>query len=155
MARYNKIYLGPADKQLPQVQEAPINNASGLLPGSIVVLSSGEWVYAGTSTVGKIWILQDGYLTGRKVEEVVQDDEVGIGMEMIQGHLYAARVATGNNLVKGSLLMPGANGVLVLATGPKRMVVATADEVYNNNTGSTQLVRVRATAGYMTPSSAA
>lgn len=153
MARYNKIFAGPAHMTLPQVQEAPCG--ASLLPGSLVVLSTGEWAYAGTSTVGKVWLLQDNYLVGGKVTDAIAEDDVGIGMELLSGMLYYARVATGNNLAKGDALIPGASGVLVKAAGNKKMVVAFSDETYNNNTGSTQLVRIRAAAGYLTPSSAA
>jgi hypothetical protein len=155
MARYNKIFAGPAQANLPQVHEALVNAGAGLLPGSVVVLSSGEWVYAGTSTVGKVWLLQDNYLAGGDVDDVIADNQTGIGMELIPGMLYYARVSTGNNLAKGDALIPGASGVLVKSTGNKKMVVAFADETYNNDTGSTQLVRVRAATGYLTPSSAA
>jgi hypothetical protein len=132
-------------------QDAP----AGARSISLVVLSTGDWAYAGTSTVGKVWLLQDNYLTGGKVTDAIAQDELGIGMELIPGMLYNARVATGNNLAKGDALIPGANGVLVKAAGNKKMVVAFADETYNNDTGSTQLVRVRAATGYLTPSSAA
>lgn len=153
MARYNKIYAGPVTEVLPQVHEALCS--ADLLPGSIVVLSTGEWAYAGTSTVGKVWILQDNYLLMKNTDDVVEEDDTGIGMELLPGMLFHARVANGVNVTRGAALTPGANGVLVLATGTKDMVVAFADEIYNNNTGSVQLVRVRAATGYLTPSSAA
>lgn len=151
MARYNKIFAGPATEVLPQVQEAPCS--ADLLPGSIVVLSAGEWAYAGTSTIGKVWVLQDNYLLMRTVDQVVANDDVGIGMELLSGMLYHVRVATGQNVAKGDALTPGANGVLVRATGPEQMVVAFADEAFNNNTGAVQLVRVRAASGYLTAAS--
>jgi hypothetical protein len=155
MARYNKIFAGPVDKTLPQVHEATVNVGGGAAPGSLVVLSGGEFVLAGTSTVGKVWCLQDAYLTGKKVTDNVPDNDTGVGLELLPGMLYNMRVATGNNLVKGDALIPGASGTLVKAAGNKKMVVAFADETYNNDTGSTQLVRVRAAIGYLTPSSAA
>jgi hypothetical protein len=150
MPRYNKIFLGPVDRPHPQVQEAPA--AAAIPPGSVIVRSSGTFALAGTSTVGQVFIAQENYLAMEGVDANYAQNDTVIGLEMYPGLLFAARVATGNNLVKGSPLTPGASGVLVLAS-TSDMVVAFSDETYNNNTGATQLVRVRPATGYMTPAS--
>jgi len=147
MARYNKIYAGPSSEVLPQVMELPA--AASTLPGSAVVVTSGEFALAGATTVGKVWFAQDNYLTMGGVTDAVDEGDVVIGLEPLPHMLFNVRVATGNNLVKGDALTPGAAGVLVKASTAD-MVVATAAETYNNNTGADQLVQVRPAIGYLT-----
>lgn len=150
MARYSKIHLGPARKNDPQVFEAEAGAA--ITPGCLIVLSSGRFVLAGAATVGKVWIAQENYLAMKGVDAaytaysagppVIDGDRV-LGLEMQDDVLYAARVATGVNITAvGTALTPGANGTLAIAS-TSDLVVAYADEVFNNDTGSTQLVRVR------------
>jgi len=147
MARYNKIFAGPVTQVTPQVLELPADVA--ILPGSIIVPVAGEFALAGATTTGKVYIAQDNYLALEGVDTAYAVGDVVIGMEMLDEQFFAARVATGNSLVKGSPLTPGAAGVLVLAS-TSDMVVATSEETYNNNTGSVQLVRVRGAKGYLT-----
>lgn len=147
MARYNTIYAGPGNDPTPQAFEALASVA--IAPGSIVTLSSGEFALGTAATTGKVWIAQDNYLTGRGIDTSWAADSTAIALEILPGKLYNARVATGQNLTKGDALTPGASGALVKAA-TSDMVVATADETYNNNTGSVQLVTVRAATGYLT-----
>ncbi len=57
MARYNKIFAGPATQVTPQVAEVPASVA--IIPGSIVVLTADKYALAGVDTVGKVYIAQD------------------------------------------------------------------------------------------------
>lgn len=148
MARYNKIYAGPATQATPQVQEAIA--AVDLLPGRIVVLDgSGEFALAGAATTGKVFVVQDNYLALKGVDDVIAAGNRAIGMEMLDEQFFNVRVATGNNVAKGAALTPAANGELALAA-LSDMVVAFAEESYNNTSGSGQLVRARAAKGYLT-----
>lgn len=147
MARYNKIYAGPVTEVTPQVQEAPA--AADTLPGCLVVLTAGEFALAGAATVGKVFIAQDNYLAMKGVDDVWEEGDTMIGMEMLDEQFFNARVATGNNVAKGAALTPAANGLLALASTAD-MVVAFAEEAYNNTSGESQLVRVRAAKGYLT-----
>lgn len=162
MARYSKILLGPARKNDPQVFEAEAGAA--ITPGCLIVLSSGRFVLAGATTVGKVWIAQENYLAMKGVDTaytayaagppVVDGDRV-LGLEMQDDVLYAARVANGVNITAvGTALTPAANGTLGIAS-TSDLVVAYADEIYNNNAGSTQLVRIRpaASASYLSAAS--
>jgi hypothetical protein len=150
MARYSRIHLGPARKNDPQVREAIANAA--ITPGCLIVLSSGKFALAGATTVGKVWIAQENYLAQQGVDVAyAQDVDTVLGLEMQDDTMYAARVATGVNITAvGTPLTPGANGTLAIAAASD-LVVAYSDEIYNNNTGSTQLVRVRpaASASYL------
>lgn len=147
MARYNKIYAGPVSENLPQVRELPADVA--LLPGSILVATGGEFAYASAATLGKVYIAQENYLAMEDVDTAYAVADTVLGMELLPEQFYNARVATGNSLVIGSPLTPGASGVLTLAS-TSDMIVAFSEETYNNNTGSVQLVRVRPATGYIT-----
>lgn len=141
MARYNKIFLGPAEKVKPQVRELICDVA--LLPGRLVVISGGQWALAGADTVGKVWIVQDNYLQLKDVDTEWTDEESAIGMELLPDMLYAARVANGVNVSAiGTPLTPAANGTLAVA-GLSDLIVAYSEEVYNNTSGEEQLVRIR------------
>jgi hypothetical protein len=152
MARYNKIFLGPVEKTKPQVKE--LLAAAALKPGRLAVISSGKFALAGATTVGKVWLIQDNYLAMKGVDTDWAQDSTAIGIEMEDDHLYAARIANGVNITAvGTALTPAANGTLAIAS-TSDLVVAYSDEVYNNNSGSEQLLRIRP-AGSMSYLSAA
>lgn len=141
MARYNKIFLGPVEKNKPQVRE--LLAAAALKPGRLAVISSGKFALAGASTVGKVWLIQDNYLAMKGVDDDWAQDSTAIGIEMQDDELYAARIANGVNVSAiGTALTPGANGTLAIAS-TSDLVVAYSEEVYNNNSGSEQLIRIR------------
>lgn len=141
MARFNKIFLGPVQKTLPQVKE--LLAAAALKPGRLAVITSGKFALAAATTVGKVWLIQDNYLAMKGVDTDWAQDSTAIGMEMEDDCLYAARIANGVNITAvGTPLTPGATGTLAIA-GVSDLVVAYSDEVYNNNSGSEQLIRIR------------
>lgn len=142
MARFNKIHLGPVQNTLPQVREAV--SAVALKPGRLVVLSSGAWALAGATTVGKVWLVQDNYLVGKTPDTDYDAGDTVPAIEMQDDSIYAARIANGVNITAvGTPLTPGANGTLAIAS-TSDLIVAYSDEVYNNNSGSEQLLRIRA-----------
>lgn len=147
MARYNKIFAGPFTEATPQVKE--LIAAAVTLPGCLVVVTAGQFALAGATTVGKVFIAQDNYLTLKGVDEAWALGDRMIGMEMLDEQFFNARVATANNVTVGAALTPAANGLLALAS-TSDMVVAFAEEAYNNTSGTSQLVRVRAAKGYLT-----
>lgn len=153
MARVNKIYLGPVDSPKPQVRELLASVA--LKPGRLLVISSGKWALAAATTVGKVWLCQDNYLQLKGVDDDWAADNSAIGMELLDNQLYAARIATGVNITAiGTPLTLGASGTLAIAS-TSDLVVAYSDEVYNNDTGSEQLLRIRAagSASYLSAAS--
>ena len=83
-------------------------------------------------------------VSGDVVKIGVMNDQHGPGAEVTgPGSVYAARLATGVNVTAvGMPLTVGANGQLILSTNSSR-VVAYSDEIYNNNTGSPQLIQIR------------
>lgn len=141
MARFNKIFLGPVEKNHPQVREAIASVA--LKPGRLVVMSSGEFALAGAATVGQVLLVQDNYLASKGVDTDWAADSTAIAIEMQSDELYAARIANGVNITaKGVPLTPGANGTLAIAS-TSDLIVAYSDEIYNNDSGSEQLLQVR------------
>lgn len=162
MGRYSRIHLGPARKNDPQVREAEAGASSAIKPGTLVVLSSGRFVNAGATTVGKVWLAQENYLAQKGVDTAykayVSASDRGdtvIGLEMQDDTHYAARIATGVNITAvGVALTPAANGTLGIAA-TSDLVVAYSDEIYNNNSGTDQLLRIRpaASASYLSAAS--
>lgn len=152
MARFNKIYAGPVTQVTPQVREAPA--AAAVTPGQLIVLSSGEFTPAGATTIGKVWVAQDNYLALKGVDVAYTEGDVVIGMELLDEQFFNVRVANGVNITAvGTALTPGASGTLAIAS-TSDLVVAYSEEIYNNSSGSTQLVRVRAaTNGHLTAAS--
>lgn len=140
MARYNKIFAGPFTEATPQVHEAILNGA--YVPGTFVVYSSGNFAQAGANALGKVMLLQDNYLAMKGVSDAWLSGDTGVALELIDEQLFSALVATGNSLTKGSPLTTNSTGRLVLATTGQR-VIAYSSEIYNNNTGVDQLVRIR------------
>jgi hypothetical protein len=142
MARYNKIFLGPVTKPKPDVRELIASVA--LKPGRLVVISTGKFALAGASTVGKVWLVQDNYLQLKDPDTDWAADSTAIGIEMEDDSIYAARIANGVNITAiGTPLTPAANGTLGIAS-TSDLIVAYSDEVYNNDSGSEQLLRIRA-----------
>lgn len=153
MARYNVIFAGPATQVTPQVREAPAADGN-IKPGNLIVLSSGDFTRAGASTVGKVWIAQENYLAMEGVDTAYASGDVVIGLELLDEQFFNGRIANGVNITAvGTALTPGANGTLAIAS-TSDLVIGYAEEAYNNNTGSEQLVRFRAaTNGQLTAAS--
>lgn len=147
MARYNKIYLGPVQLPLPQVMEKVGDVA--LTPGCLVVLSSGKWVLAGASTVGKVWLVQDNYLQLKGVDTAWDDESTVIGMELLPDRIYAGRIANGVNITAiGTPLTPAASGLLGIAS-TSDLIIGYSEEVFNNDTGATALIKFRPSLTYL------
>lgn len=141
MARYNKIFLGPVEKTKPQVRE--LLASAALKPGRLAVITAGKFAPAAATTVGKVWLVQDNYLQMKGVDDDWAPDSLAIGIEMQDDCLYAARIASGVNVAAiGTPLTPAANGTLGIAA-TSDLVVAYSEEVFNNSTGSEQLIRIR------------
>lgn len=147
MARYNKIYLGPVQLPLPQVRE--LIGDVALTPGVLVVISTGKWALAGASTVGKVWLVQDNYLQLKGVDTAWDDESTVIGMELLPDRIYAGRIANGVNISAiGTPLTPAANGLLGIAS-TSDLIIGYSEEVFNNDTGATALIKFRPSLTYL------
>ena len=146
MARYNKINLGPADKNCPQSRDRIASVA--IAPGSQVVLNaSGQFALAGAANDDQgdqLYIANHGYSQGLQVDDVNPANDTMQGLLPLKDGIYACLVANGVNITEEDFaLKVGANGELVAATIGTDHVQYRANEVFNNNTGSAQLVEVR------------
>lgn len=147
MARYNKIFAGPATQVTPQVVERPASEA--ITPGSLLIITSGEFALAGAATTGKMYLAQENYLAMEGVGDAYDVDDTCIGMEILSGQFFNALLAPGQNISADDALTPNGSGQFIAAS-TSDMVVATSEETYNNDTGAVQLVRVRVATGYLT-----
>ena len=125
-------------------------NDGDLTPGNLLVITSGKFDNAGASAVGKVWICQDNYLAQKGVDTDYASGDTCIGMELLPDQLYAGRIANGVNISAiGTALTPAAGGLLAIASTSDK-VIGYAEEVYNNTSGSEQLIRFRPSQGYLT-----
>lgn len=145
MARHNTIWAGPDSENMPQKDEAIASVP--LTPGMLVTLNaSDQFVLAVAATQTAIRVVQDNYLTMKGVDDVIPAGQTAMGLIMLDEQFFNLRFASGINIVKGAAIAIGAAGAPVLATAGSR-IIGYAAETFNNNTGTTQLVRVRAEAG--------
>lgn len=148
MPRFNKILLGPATLNNPQVMELPA--AAAIKPGTLLVVSSGEFALAAADTVGKVWLAQDNYLALKGVDDAYDAGDVVMGLEMTDEMIVAGRIANGVNISAiGTALTPAANGLLAIASTSDKVIGYSA-EVYNNTSGSEQVIKFRPSQGYLT-----
>lgn len=145
MARYNKVFGGPATEPTPQVHEAVCDAA--ILPGTLAVRTAGKFVQAVAASKGRLFMIQDNYLALKGVDDAWPAGDRVIGMEMLDEQLFRGRVPTGTSITQDAALSANAAGKLVPAT-TGTFVVAFANETYNNTSGVDQLVSVRAAKGY-------
>lgn len=140
MARYGKIYAGPTQETMPQVQERIC--AAAILPGTALVESGSNFAQAGASAATKVYIAQDNYLLMKGVDDAYDAGDRVIGMEPLDEMFFNIRVATGTNIARGANLTTTAAGKFAVATSGQRVIMI-AEEAYNNTSGSDQLVRAR------------
>lgn len=140
MARFNKIYAGPVEFLLPQVQEAVKTTTT--LPGTAVKFSGANFVAAGASDNAKVFLAQENYLMLMGVDDAWAANTRVIGMELLPDRFYNVRVPTGQNIAKGDPLTTDANGKFVKAATGNRIIFF-AEEAYNNTSGADQLIRAR------------
>lgn len=146
MARYNKIFLGPSKKVCAPAREA--KSAAAMPAGAVCALTSGAFVPATATTAVegvKLYVMDAGYCSGYTTDDSVPIGDTLIGLHLVPTCSYAALLATGNNVaaVDTPLTMSATGGQLEIGTPGTDHIVAYADEVYNNASGSAQLIAIR------------
>lgn len=141
MARYNKIFRGPADKVKPQVREAIC--ATAVLPGTVVIASGNNFAQAAANTTARAYLAQDNYLAMKGVDDAWPAGDRVVALHPQDDEIYSVRVPTGQNITHDAPLTTNAAGKLVLATTGQR-ILFWAGETYNNTSGVDQLVTARA-----------
>ena len=147
MARLNKIYQGPAQDATPQTINAI--TAAAIAPGSVVFRNaSGQMAAFATANGGEdiqLFIAQEAYTQGLNVDDDIPSGDTGTALRLEDDKMYAVLLLTGTNITaKGTPLAQSTTaGVLDIGTPGTDHIIAYAEEIYNNNTGSSQLVLVR------------
>lgn len=149
MARHNKIDLGPAYENCPQTEEALADVA--IAPGSYVIRSSTnaqEFILATAALAvegNQLYIADHNWAAGRNTDDVNPADETMIAQLPLPRKQYAALLATGNNVTRRDtpLTLSSTAGVLEIGTVGTDHIVAYAREVFNNTSGSSQLIRIK------------
>lgn len=147
MARYNTIYQGPFNEYEPQTVEGFVSAAS--LPGTIVRRGASNALTVGAASLGaeaRYYILAEGYLggPGQSLDTNVATNTTAEAYDIHERENYAALLADGQNVTAlDTPLTVNTSGQLQIATVGTHEVVFYANEIYNNNTGSAQLIRVR------------
>lgn len=149
MARYNKIFAGPTSENTPQIHEG--TSAVAIKPGRIVVRTAGAFALAGATTKGRMFVVSENTVCLKDVDTDYAIGETIMAYDVLDEQAFRARLATGQNVTAVDLeLSPAANGELKVAATTE-FVVAFASEVYNNTSGSGQLINIRAARGYIKP----
>ena len=141
MARYNTIFGGPSTVRAPQVEEARANVA--LTPGHIVILSSGNFILHNVAGGrGPVRVVQENYLANKTPDDVIAQNNTAMGIIPMPDQILRVLVANGQNVAKGAKLQSNGSGLCIIAAASDE-VLFYAEEAFNNNTGSAQLVQVR------------
>lgn len=114
----NIIYAGGDLYTTPPLRRENPAGAAGILPGHIVVISSGEHVVHATQGVRQDYAIADKqYLTD--VTEAYADGETVGAWEPRQGDRFYVRMKTGQALVAGvtALTMAGSGRLEIAASG--------------------------------------
>lgn len=152
MTAANVVYSGPETNQTPLKDEAPVATGETILPGYLVLKSSGEWInhnVAGTG--GPYRIANINIFEQKSVSDALtvgQDSEAFIP---VPGEEYNVVVADGETVSVDSALTSNADGTLKVATttGATPDVVLFYALEAASPSGSTARVLARvATAGY-------
>ncbi len=146
MARYNKIFRGPVEKDRPYTQEAIANVA--LPPGSIVTRNAaGAFILHATAAErGAFYVVSEDYLGQNDPDTDVLSGDTAVAYYPYPSYRFAALVATGNNVPLDGPLTSNGAGILRIAVATEEALFY-AEEAFNNTSGSNQLIRVRPAQG--------
>ena len=147
MARHNRIDLGPASENLPQVEEALASVA--IIPGTYVYLdTSGEFAPLTTAlnVAGRQgYIASENFVQGRDVNDTNPADQSMIAQYGLERKRYAALLLAGQNItvLDTPLTISATAGVLEIGTPGTDRIVAYAREVFNNSGATNELIAIR------------
>lgn len=147
MTTANVVFSGPASEVKPLRREAPIATGQSILPGHLVVLSSGEWVANTTQGGASGFCIADmDTIRQKNVTEALTAGEDAQAFVPQVGYTYNLVLATSQTVTKGAALTSSATaGQVELAT----VTGATVDEVLFiaeedvTTTGATARIRAR------------
>lgn len=127
MTTANVVFSGPASHVNPITRDAPIASGQTILPGHLVVLSSGEWVVNTTQGGAAGFCIADMNVIEQKsaTEALTAGDNAKAFVPEV-GCTYNLVLADGQTIAKGAALTSSATGGQVEAA---TLTGATVDEV--------------------------
>jgi hypothetical protein len=150
MTTANVVYSGPASNVDPITRSAAIATGETILPGHLVVLSSGEWV--GNTTQGGaagICIADMNVIEQKSVTEALTVNDTAKAFVPEIGCTYNVVLATSQTILLGSPLTSSATAgqveIAVVTGATPDQVLFVAEEAVTT-TGATARIRVRAVA---------
>ncbi|AUR85531.1 hypothetical protein NVP1076O_26 [Vibrio phage 1.076.O._10N.286.51.B7] len=147
MARHNKIHLGPACENRPQTEDALADVA--ITPGSFVTYNATNEFILATAALAvqgtELYVASENWFAGLQVDDDNPADQTMTAYKRNPKEILAALLITGQNITARdtALKLSDTAGQLEVATVGTDHVVAYAREVFNNNTGSAQLIAIR------------
>jgi hypothetical protein len=152
MTTANVVFSGPAEVVKPLMEEAIIATGQTIMPGHLVIKSSGEYIVHGTAGVGGPYRIADmDFIRNGKVTDALVADDTAQAFIPRVGETYNIVVGTSQTVVVDSPLTSNANGTVKVATitGATPDVVLFYAEEAVTTTGATARIRARvAHAGY-------
>lgn len=153
MTTANVVFSGPADRVKPLQEEAIVATGQTILPGHLVIKSSGEYIVHGTAGVGGPYRIADlDFIRQKNVTEALTADDTAQAFIPQPGETYNIIVGNSQTVVVGSPLTSNANGTVKVATitgATPDVVLFYAEEEVTTSGGTTARIRARvATAGY-------
>lgn len=146
-ARQNAIWMGPGSENQPQTVEGFVSET--VLPGTIVTRAASNVLTANGATLGAVdqyYVLNEGSLNGlgEDLDTLVETDTTAEAFYILPRTSYAALLADGVNITAlDTPLTVGTANQLVIGTPGTHDIIFYSNEIYNNNTGEPQLLKVR------------
>lgn len=151
MTTANVVFSGPADKVRPITRDAPIATGETILPGHLVVLSSGEWV--GVTTQGGqagICIADMNVIEQKSATEALTAGDNAKAFVPEVGCTYNVVLTASQTIAVGDPLTSSATAgeveIAVVTGATPDQVLFVAEEAATTGVGVTARIRVRAVA---------
>ncbi len=147
MSRHNKIHLGPAVENCPQTAEGLADVA--ITPGSFVLYSATNEFILATAALAvsgnELYVAAENFTAGLQVDDDNAADETMIAYERNPREILAGLLITGQNITKigTPLALSATAGQLRIGVVGTDHIVAYSREIFNNNTGESQLIAIR------------
>ena len=147
MARHNKIHLGPACENRPQTEDALADVA--ITPGSFVTYNATNEFVLATAALAvegrELYVASEGWTSGLQVDDDNPADQTMTAYKRNPKEILAALLVTGQNITQKDtpLALSTTAGQLRIGVVGTDHIVAYSREVFNNNTGSAQLIAIR------------
>lgn len=153
MTTANVVFSGPVNKNDPLIDEAQVATGETILPGHLVLKSSGEWINHDTADTGGPYRVANLNIFEQKgvsdALTVGQDSEAFVP---VPGEEYNLVVAASQTVLVDSALASNGDGTVKLATttgATPSTIIGYAQEAVTTGVGETARVRTRiATASY-------